>query len=162
MTNYSTSVPQSTQKIFVHPWYIQQQLLENTTTSASPSRLKQSREEIGQKYIDENEVAWAAGLYEGEGTLYWANNKHCYCLRVKMTDPDVVNHFGAMWDLKVYGPYTHKNNPEYKPWTQTETSNPDKIFAIVCDMYPYLGERRREKCDEFIAWYKEKKRETAS
>ena len=33
------------------------------------------------------------------------------------------------------------------------TAARDKVFAIVCDFYPYLGKRRRAKCDEFLQWY---------
>jgi len=116
-------------------------------------RLKQSKEEIGQKYIDEGEIQWAAGLYEGEGTLY--KTPSGYSLRVKMTDPDVVQHFGSIYDLALMGPY-HEKWPGSKPYYYVATSRRDLIFKIVADFYPYLGERRKDKCDEFLAWYQEK------
>ena len=159
MTNYSTSVPQSTQQIFVHPWYIQQQQLESTTTSESQSRLKQSREEIGQKYIDENEVAWAAGLFEGEGCLRKTQSGQ-WALQLKMTDVDVVMHFASMYGLKVNS-WQYNQPDKYKQPFETQTGKRDLIFKIVSDFYPYLGERRRAKCDEFLAWYQEKQRETS-
>ena len=160
MTNYSTSVHPSTHKIFVHPWYIQQQKLANTTTSESQLRLKQSKEEIGQKYIDEGEIQWAAGLYEGEGTLYRKGTG--WCMRMKMTDPDVVAHFASIYGLNVNGPYQDKKYPERKPWWQSDTGRRHLIFKIVADFYPYLGKRRRETCDEFLTWYAEKQREASN
>ena len=163
MTNYSTNVRPSTQKIYVHPWYIQQQKLESTTTSESQSRLKQNREQIGQKYIDENEVAWAAGLFEGEGSLHRETCSGYWRLALEMTDVDVVIHFASMYGLSVKSFNTSKlkENSHYKQTYTTRTGKRDLIFKIVSDFYPYLGERRREKCDDFIAWYQEKKRETA-
>ena len=47
MTNYSTSVPQSTQETYQHPWYTQQQQLENTTTLESQSQQKPRPETVG-------------------------------------------------------------------------------------------------------------------
>ena len=158
MTNYSTNVRPCTHKIFVHPWYIQQQKLANTTISESQSRLRQSKEEIGQKFIDEGEIQWAAGLYEGEGTLYRKGGG--WCLRIIMTDVDVVKHFGSIYGLKVTGPYTPPENR--KDIFHVSTSRRDLIFKIVADFYPYLGERRRQKCDEFLNWYTEKQRETSN
>ena len=56
MTNYSTSVPQSTPETYQHPWYTQQQLLESTTTSESPSQRKQRPEKVGLTFTDNNRI----------------------------------------------------------------------------------------------------------
>ena len=56
MTNYSTSVPPNTPEIYQHPWYTQQRLLENTTTSESPSQQKQRPESAGPTFIDKNRL----------------------------------------------------------------------------------------------------------
>ena len=103
-------------------------------------------------------MAWAAGLFEGEGCLRRKQDDH-WALQLKMTDVDVVMHFASMYGLKVN--HWDNNVPEhYLPVFECQTGKRDLIFRIVCDFYPYLGERRREKCDEFLAWYQEKKRET--
>ena len=77
-----------------------------------------------------------------------------------MTDVDVVMHFASMYGLKVNA-WQCTQPDYYKQSYETQTGKRDLIFKIVSDFYPYLGERRREKCDDFIAWYQEKKRETA-
>jgi len=143
----------STQKIFVHPWYIQQQKLESTTTSESQSRLKQSREEIGQKYIDENEVAWAAGLFEGEGCLYFDKRYDRWYMKVNMTDKDVVDHFASIYQFKTHA---KKVKEGYKPQWAASCGRRHLLFKVICDFYPYLASRRRAKCDEFLKWYAEK------
>ena len=77
-----------------------------------------------------------------------------------MTDVDVVMHFASMYGLKVNS--WQCNQPDkYKQPFETQTGKRDLIFKIVSDFYPYLGERRRAKCDEFLAWYQEKQRETS-
>ena len=104
-------------------------------------------------------MAWAAGLYEGEGCL---RNKPDgqWALQLKMTDPDVVMHFASMYGLKVHA-WQNTKPDHYKQCYETSTGKRDLIFKIVSDFYPYLGERRREKCDEFLAWYQEKQHETS-
>lgn len=49
MTNYNSNVPKSTQETYQHPWYSQQSLLENTTTSESQSQQKPKPETTGLK-----------------------------------------------------------------------------------------------------------------
>lgn len=77
-----------------------------------------------------------------------------------MTDLDVLNHYASIFNLKVNGPYAVKNNrgtgTEWKDAYEARTSARDKVFTMVCDIYPYLGTRRREKCDEFLQWYADK------
>ena len=48
---------------FVHPWYIQQQLLESTTTSDVESTQKQKLETTGQKSTDSNRAGDIAEHY---------------------------------------------------------------------------------------------------
>jgi len=77
-----------------------------------------------------------------------------------MTDLDVVERFASIYDLKVLGPYATKNNrgtgKKWKDAYEAKTQARDKVYTIVCDLYPYLGARRREKCDEFLIWYANK------
>jgi len=80
-----------------------------------------------------------------------------------MTDVDVVIHFASMYGLTVksFTSKKLKENLHYKKPHLARTGKRDLIFKIVFDFYPYLGERRRAKCDEFIAWYEKENRETS-
>ena len=47
------------------------------------------------------EIAWAAGLYEGEGTVFapWSKRDctyHSPKLQINMTDEDIIDRFGAI------------------------------------------------------------------
>ena len=127
---------------------------------------KQSPEEPGLKYIEEGDIQWAAGLFEGEGSLSFRKDKDFYTLKVAMTDRDVLEKLGDIWGLKVNGPYNSNKSPSTvklkehngssntrKDYYEISVSARKKIFKIVCEIYPYLGARRREKCDEFMQWY---------
>ena len=86
-----------------------------------------------------------------------------------MSDLDIVERFAALYGLKVHKnsdtnkcpsqiaqKKLAKNPKKNKRLYRTETGARDKVFTIVCDLYPYLGARRREKCDEFLLWYANK------
>ena len=76
-------------------------------------------------------------------------------IRIKMTDKDVLESVADLWDAPLRGPYQNKG-PALKKWKdyyQVETGKRDKIFEIVSDIYPYMGDRRKEKMDEFLSWY---------
>ena len=49
MTNYNSSVPLNTSETYLHPWYIQLQQLESTTTCESALTRKQQTETTGVK-----------------------------------------------------------------------------------------------------------------
>ena len=57
---------------YKHPWYVALQKQANITDSDAQSKLKQKQETLGLTYIkykDNEELKWAAGLFEGEGSL---------------------------------------------------------------------------------------------
>lgn len=68
--------------------------------------------------------------------------------------------------LNINGPYNANNAPstkklkeannstkKWKDYYKTQTSKRSKIFELVTMLYPYMGDRRREKMDEFLFWY---------
>ena len=74
---------------------------------------------------------------------------------IKMTDPDVLQDF---YDIvrcgTLRGPY-HSNSMKshHKPYYRWRTYNKDHIFNIVAEFYPYMGERRLDKFNEFLHHY---------
>jgi hypothetical protein len=122
----------------------------------SQSKPKQSKEEIGLRYIDELHVAYLAGIFDGEGCLYYNKANDSWSVSLMMTDLDVVQDFAT---------YTKSNVREFKPaqtkdhWKQVwqmAQGRRSEIFRIVCSFYPYLCDRRRAKCDLFLKWYADK------
>ena len=149
MTSCSLKPEQFTLPIFVHPWYEELKKQENTTQCVSPSALKLNKEAPGLKSIE-----WAAGIYEGEGWMT-RDKKNYWQIAIKMTDVDVLQDFYDIVRLgTLRGPYhspsmkTH-HLPYYR-WCARTASD---IASIVQEFYPYMGERRRAKFDEFIHHY---------
>lgn len=90
-------------------------------------------------------LAWAAGLFEGEGTILnyvGADGRWVRRLALVMTDEDVVKRFHqVVGSGKMSGP-TQRENPDWKPiWTWRCTKQAD-CAAILKSFLPYLGERR--------------------
>ena len=140
------------QTTYQHPWYIQQQKLENITDSESELMQSQKSGILGLKLTDEEQFIWAAALYEGEGCLSYYEKTNKWSFVIQMTDKDVIDHLAEVFSLNVN--VTKRNAPAHwkKSWV-ARTSARSKIFGIVCEIYPYLGARRREKCDKFLQWY---------
>ena len=77
-----------------------------------------------------------------------------------MTDVDVIEHLASLWDLSWRMEYK-KMKAHYKPTALIQVTRRAKVFEIVSDIYPYLGARRRAKCDEFLQWYVAKERKVS-
>jgi hypothetical protein len=98
-------------------------------------------------------IAWAAGLFEGEGcftTGTWKQEiklkgqsyrKSSIRAKISMTDKDVLDTFASIIGFgKVKGPYTHPN-PNTKPLYEWSVSG--KIAKKLFDVLnPYMHGRR--------------------
>lgn len=100
------------------------------------------------------ELAWAAGLFEGEGTVAPKRGKgslHRYQAAIIMTDEDVLKRFGTVIGIgKVYGPY-QPVNPRALPvwrWTTTKVGEISALFELIG---PWLGERRTKAFTHALA-----------
>ena len=142
------------QQVYQHPWYKQQELLENTTTSELKSTPKAKLVKTGPKFT--RSIEWAAGLFEGEGTLTYDKSSNCWRLRIEMTDLDTLEDFHAA--VGYVGNLSSLNKPPSRPdhckstatWA---TGAKHVIFDLVMLFYNYLGSRRQAKAKEFMAWY---------
>ena len=144
----------TTSTTFQHPWYEQLDELESTTTAESESTLNLHPEALGLTVTEDfDELIWAAGIFEGEGTLVYIKSRDSWHLKLEMCDKDIVERYARIFDLNLLGPYTREKHPNHKPSYIAKSGARDKVFEMVCDFYPYLGERRRDKCDEFLQWY---------
>ena len=98
------------------------------------------------------EVAWLAGLIEGEGcfTLH-SEKRHPYFL-MDMTDQDVLEKAATLFPnlFTLRGPYTNKNKSQHKPRYRVDAFGP-KCRELMMLVYPHMGARRRLKIDELRA-----------
>lgn len=102
--------------------------------------------------MEKNGIEWATGLFEGEGCISFRrmrNRKDSYKISVSLasTDKDVVDKFCSIVNKgRVKGPYKGTNKPNYI-W---EVQNYSDCLNVLGQLYPYLGNRRKQKADEFI------------
>ncbi len=95
------------------------------------------------------EIAWAAGLFEGEGCITETRGR--LILRIHMTDEPVVRRFDDIVTCGlVYGPYRQDNNRDgyrRKPfwaWVASDYNAYDALNLLA----PWLSDRRLERAQE--------------
>jgi hypothetical protein len=91
---------------------------------------------------DAEEIAWAAGLFEGEGSITMCG-RYVH-LQLKSTDEDVVVRFHEVVGCgSVYGPYSYNQPDGYKRkpawvWVCREAD----AMIVFRKFAPWLGKRR--------------------
>lgn len=96
------------------------------------------------KVWNREELAWAAGLFEGEGAVCWnaaglGRRRAQACM--SSTDEDVIRHFAAVVKVgRVHGPYTKDGRKPVWKWVAAHFP---ATQAVVAMLWPWLGERRR-------------------
>lgn len=104
------------------------------------------------------DLAWAAGLFEGEGSFNISKNKNrkdSYAAQVNLssTDEDVIRTFHKILNIgNCGGPYYKISKYSKKPrWTWYVCNYQD--CKEVCEkLLPYLHFRRIEKAKEMISF----------
>ncbi len=98
-----------------------------------------------------NSIEWAAGIFEGEGSIVFCNTKGYIFprLSVKMCDEDVLCKFGEIVGVpKISGPYMTtqlKSNKHWRPAYEWRTAKRVEVARILSLFLPYLGNRRAYK-----------------
>jgi hypothetical protein len=96
------------------------------------------------------EVAWAAGLFEGEGTIGVRKTPGCQVyISLTSTDEDVVREFARVVDAgKVYGPYQY--DEKRKPFWKWNCDGMNGV-RVLEDLLPWFLSRRAARAREVIA-----------
>lgn len=91
------------------------------------------------------EIAWAAGLFEGEGSITHVHGRTQ--LRIQMTDYEVLERFLEIIGAgKIYGPYSRQERDSYtrKPRWIWVCDGP-MVRTIFKTLAPWLSTRRRDR-----------------
>lgn len=105
-----------------------------------------------EDYKREINIAWAAGLFEGEGCIYFRYEKDKY-LKLKLvlvtTDKDVIIKFHQIIG---YGSIKQIAWRKFTTKTTWEWAINSREEAKLCLnlLVPYLGERRKQKAKELL------------
>ena len=109
--------------------------------------------------MTDTEIAWCAGLFEGEGSLFVVNqpskkkvNYQYIRMTLKMTDYDVVLRFAStvrVGTIRAQTPIGKRKQPShYKRYYVWQLSNRTQVINLMTLLHRYLGARRRAKMVE--------------
>jgi hypothetical protein len=79
------------------------------------------------------EIAWVAGLLEGEGTFGMSDR--AICISINMIDRDIIERVGALLGGRVYGPHV-RGSERHKPiWRSAKRArggrlDDDDLFMV--------------------------------
>lgn len=96
------------------------------------------------------ELAWLAGLLEGEGWFGLAR-KRCPTISVQMTDKDVVEKAARVMNGKLYRPY---EKGTHRPVYRVQVAGASAIGWMLT-LFTFLGERRRQRIKDVVTTWKE-------
>lgn len=104
--------------------------------------------------ISVTDVAWLAGLFEGEGNIYIARNGGTR-LTIRMTDRDVIERVDSLFPctgIQIVHPKPAKAGYA-QPATQYgwRVSDPAGVREILELLLPWFGQRRAAKAREVLA-----------
>jgi len=93
------------------------------------------------KIMDSVDIAWVAGIFEGEGTISFSGSYPQ--IAVSMTDFDVISKLGEVTGL---GTITKRRlqEPYKQQWTWGVWNRRD-VARLLCAISPLMGQRRRER-----------------
>lgn len=100
------------------------------------------------------DIAWLAGLFEGEGSMEIGKNGMVR-LCIRMTDRDIIDRVNAMFParkIQVVVPEpmrdTHNQPKTQYAW---RISGPERVREVLDLIMPWLGERRTVRAGEVLA-----------
>ena len=103
-------------------------------------------------------MTWAAGLFDGEGSItkhYQQDRGRPYWrLTLGMTDEDLVRRFHeavrGLGTINLRHPPSKQRRGEKPMWVWASGSRAH-VYAILAMLYPFFGERRRARAREALA-----------
>ena len=103
--------------------------------------------------ITSAQIAWAAGLIEGEGSISLDGPyRRTPRLVLGMTDKDVVEKFKDTFKFS-NRIYTRVPKPGYKPYHTLVLTGKNAV-GLMFTLFPFLGARRREQIRNVVSVWK--------
>ena len=84
------------------------------------------------------DIAWCAGLYEGEGYIHKRNR----AIGINMTDFDIIQRFHQLTGKVGYIHTSQPPNPAHKPIQSLRIYRNPEVKRLLGLFMPYLGLRR--------------------
>jgi len=105
----------------------------------------------GERLRTREELAWAAGLFDGEGSIVLvkrANHRQHAEMSMGLTDRDLIQRFQNVMGGCMNGPHTHVAGLAMWSWNLHTF---EKVQAAIVMLWPWLGERRRTRATEVLS-----------
>jgi len=94
--------------------------------------------------MTQQEIAWAAGVFEGEGCIYILKCRpHCANLQVSMTDLDILERIQKLFGGNIYQKKKQKAHHKII-WTWQLAKSKDIVYTLA-KLVPWFGQRRAYK-----------------
>jgi hypothetical protein len=100
------------------------------------------------------EIAWLAGLYEGEGSLCLQRGNGRWEMVLASTDLDVLDkarRIAGCGEITV-GDEPSRAKPHWKTLYKWRVRKTDELLRLMRELRPHLGARRGERVDEMFTW----------
>ena len=98
-----------------------------------------------------DDIAWVAGILEGEGCFDYNRSPKYPRIRLEMTDEDVVRRVSDVIGGRITEPKRRND------WAQSYllTLNGAEAHRAMTAVLPWMGQRRKEKIERLLASGKE-------
>ena len=105
-----------------------------------------------EQYHTIKDIAWTAGLLEGEGSFFTKTNSSIPIVICEMTDLDVLERLESIWGGKIY--VMTKRQEHWKQSWRWQISN---IYAVALMEFikPDMSVRRQEKITQVVGTWAE-------
>lgn len=104
--------------------------------------------------MTEAEIAWLAGLFEGEGTCYRGVSKGTvyWQLNIRMTDEDVIRKAHAVSGFGRFRKIPNLYQRATKPLFWWGVTSRLELRELLPLLLPHMGERRAARFRECLEW----------
>ena len=122
--------------------------MTNKTVSSVIDDINEWENPRGGSVFNREDLAWAAGLFEGEGCFTLSGRGTARAI-LNMTDEDVVRRFAQI--VRVGGIRGKRViRPQHKPQWEWTVQNHEGVQALIAVLWPWLGQRRRSRAVEVL------------
>ena len=100
--------------------------------------------------MDKSDIAWLAGLFEGEGTFIWKKTGTFYGVpmaRIKMADKDIIERVQVFLGGNIY---EEKERQEGWKRQYCLAYQGNTAMRIMLLLRPYMGIRRSKRIDDLL------------
>lgn len=108
--------------------------------------------------MDTNQIAWIAGILEGEGSFIIRHDQNFIVITCSMTDEDIIDRlalFSGIGNKNIKQASQPHHKIQYK-WSVSKRRDIEEFLPLIL---PYMGKRRSNKIIEVMQWLQDHPRQ---